>query len=154
LDFLLSLLGFGFGILAGSFVGGQLILGLLYGVPMSAWYWLKGEIRFTALLISLAGPMFWVVALVALGAVLSVIAPGVLAFLVGNPGSQIGQAFATVGVLWSLVSPKGRRDNFSDWVQLASRHAVPGSRIERLGQLQQEIAEGRHLQPQETWGES
>lgn len=114
---LLSLLFFVVGIMVGAFVYSQMLLPLIYGIPVASYMVFKGKMRPMGILIQFVTPIIWVVGLIILGLVLALVWPSLGEFFSSNPSFGGGTFFGLLLVLWGLITSKGRamiRRDFND----------------------------------------
>jgi hypothetical protein len=96
-------------------VGAQMLLPIIYGLPRSIYHFFKGEVTLMAIISNLATPMIWCLILIALGFILEIVVPSLNDFIFSNPAFGLGQVLATLMLLSSLITKKGRADLNADY---------------------------------------
>lgn len=99
-----------FGFVIGLFIYAQMLLPLIYGLPKSIYLYLRGEVRFGAIIFQILPPLFWIVALILLGFLIEIVAPSINKFFIGSLGFNLGQLLAIAALLLNFLSRKGRMD--------------------------------------------
>ena len=112
---LLFIIGLIFGFVIGLFLYAQMLLPVLYSLPKSIYLYLKGKVRFGAIIFPILTPLFWFIALVVLGFILEATVPSVNRFLLGNLGFNLGQWLSIGALLLNFLTRKGRQDMADDY---------------------------------------
>jgi hypothetical protein len=97
------------------FVGAQMLLPILYGLPRSIYHFFKHEVTIMAIISNLATPIFWFIAIAVLGFIVEATIPALNDFLMRNPAFGLGQALATLMLLSGFLTRKGRADMSADY---------------------------------------
>jgi hypothetical protein len=97
------------------FIGAQMLLPIIYGLPRSIYHFFKHEVTFMAIISNLATPVIWCLILIVLGFVFELVLPSLNEFLINNPAFGLGQILATIMLLSSLLTKKGRADLNADY---------------------------------------
>lgn len=114
---ILSILGFVLGFAIGLFLYAQVLLPLIYGLPVSVYYFSKREVTVGAIFFQFISPLIWSVVIAVAGLLLHFAAPTIFDFLVNEPGSILGRLVAIAALLFNFVRPSGRGDMKSDYMQ-------------------------------------
>lgn len=114
---ILSILGFILGFAIGLFLYAQILLPLIYGLPVSVYYFLKREVTVGAIFFQFVSPLIWSVGISVIGLLLHLAAPAIFDFLVNDPGSILGRLVGTAALLLNFLRPSGRADMKSDYMQ-------------------------------------
>lgn len=112
---MLSILFFVVGLIVGVFVYSQMVLPLIYGLPVATYMVSKGKMRPMGILVQFVTPLIWIIGLMILGFILAIIWPSLGEFLGGNPSFLGGTTIGFFFVLWGLLTKKGRADIRKDF---------------------------------------
>lgn len=118
---ILSMIGFLLGFAMGLFLYAQILLPLIYSLPLTIYYYFKREVTVGAIFFQFVPPLIWFFVITVVGLVLYFIAPTIFVFFVNDPGSILGRLAAIAALLLNFLRPKGRADMRSDYLQ--SRYA-------------------------------
>lgn len=105
------------GFVIGLFVNSQLFLPLIYGLPKSLWYFLKGEVRFMAIIAQFITPAIWIVGFFILGVILEIINPEINNFIFNRSAFGAGWTLSFFAILFNFLSVSGRASMKADFDQ-------------------------------------
>jgi hypothetical protein len=114
---MLSIIGFLSGFAIGVFLYGSIVLPLVYGLPVSIYYYVKRKVRVGAVFYHFVLPLIWLFAITMLGLVLHLIAPATVDFVTNDPSSILGQFAAIAALLLNFLRSKGRTDMRLDYMR-------------------------------------
>lgn len=101
-----------------SFLLPQMVLPIIYGLPLSLWFFLRREIAIGAVLTDLAAPAIWFFVLVGVGTVGNMWAPDVLDFILDSVAIALGQLAAIAMMIGGFIfSPKQRATMWADYYE-------------------------------------
>lgn len=103
INILMLIIGFVFGL----FINSQVVIPLIYGLPKSIWYFLKGEVKFMAIIVQFFPPIFWTVGLFIIGIIFELINPKINNFIT-NSGFSGGWTLSIFAILFSFLSVSNR----------------------------------------------
>jgi hypothetical protein len=113
-DFL-SICAIIFGYLIGLYVYSQMLLPLIYGLPLSVYYFIKKKVRFTAILSDIASPVIWLIILSVFGIIFHNLTPSFLDFLVNSNEFNFGGLLAILSLLLNFLTKKGQSDMWNEY---------------------------------------
>ena len=113
---ILNTLFFVVGLVTGVFVYSQMLLPIIYGVPVATYMVLKGKLKPMGILMQFVTPIIWVVGLIIIGTVLAYIWPSLGSFFSNNDAFNAGTFFGLSILIYNLFTKSGRatiRQDFS-----------------------------------------
>lgn len=105
------------GFIVGLFVNSQLYLPLIYGLPKSIYYFIKGEVKFMAIITQFTTPLLWTVGLIIVGIILEFISPTINDFLFNRSAFSAGVTLSFFAILLNFLSVSGRVSMKADYDQ-------------------------------------
>lgn len=97
------------------YVGAQILLPVIYGLPRSLYHFFKNEVTGWAIVYCLMISIVWFVGLIVLGFILQLVYPPLVDFAINNRAFGIGQGLATFMLLSGLLTRNGRADLNADY---------------------------------------
>lgn len=117
-----SIISFVLGFIIGLFLYAQILLPLIYSLPLSIYYFFKGEVRISAIFFQFVPLIIWSVIITVLGLILIYFFPSINDFLVNDPSFLLGQLVSIIALLINFLRPSGRLDMKSDYMQSTYSH--------------------------------
>jgi len=105
------------GIIFGIFIYSQTLLPLLYSLPLSIYYYLRGEVKVGAIFIQIVPLLIWIIVLFILFIVIDTFIPYIIDYLIINIGFIYGQLISIVIILLNFLRPSGRYDMKTDYME-------------------------------------
>lgn len=96
------------GFVIGFFVNSQIYLPLIYGLPKSIWYFLKGELRFKGVIAQFIPPAIWILIIIVVAVVFELINPEINNFLLNRSAFGAGWTLSFLALLLNFLSVSGR----------------------------------------------
>lgn len=110
IEIILLSIKFWAGLLLGLAINAQLLYPILYGLPRSIIWFMKGKIRFTGILSNIVGPIILSILIITFGFIAAMFFPSVIHF-VKSPAFSIGQTLSIIILLLNMFK-KGNDEDF------------------------------------------
>jgi len=105
------------GIIFGIFIYSQTLLPLFYSLPLSVYYYLRGEVKVGAIFIQIVPLLVWIIVLFILFIVIDTFIPSIIDYLIINIGFIYGQLISIVIILLNFLRSSGRYDMKADYME-------------------------------------
>ena len=105
---ILDILFFVVGLVTGVFVYSQMLLPIIYGVPVATYMVLKGKLKPMGILMQFVTPIIWIVGLIIIGIVLAYVWPSLGSFFSNNAAFNAGTFFGLLILMYNLFTKSGR----------------------------------------------
>lgn len=110
LNFILFIFNFTIGFFVHVWIIPQIFFSLFVNFPLAINKVFKKEVKFSAILWSLASPMLYILIFLIILIISGKFFPKFYNYLLFNDGIQLSRILACIGIIGSIISPKGRRD--------------------------------------------
>ncbi len=98
----------------GLFIQGQMVIPLLYGLPMATWLWWRGQVKFALIPMQLVAPVMWFLFLWLIGYIIGRLSPVGFAIITSGAFS-LGGFFSFLAILLNFFSAGGRANMWDDF---------------------------------------
>ena len=109
MNIILSLLSLIFGFILGIFINSNIWLPVLYGLPRTTFLFIKGEIKFKAIIVCLVTPALWVVTILGFLFFSAGFFPSVNHYFTNNSAFVVGWTFSLAQIPWIFIMPGLRK---------------------------------------------